>query len=267
MDDDQRSIRRHYDELAPIWEAFTRGPTKEGILFPAVDSLLPSVDGKRVLDAGCGDGTYASVLAERGGDVLGIDASEEMIRVARDRYGDDAEFRRADLTEPLTTIEDDSVDVVLCQHVFSHLPSLETPLSEFARVLRPRGSLVVSTHHPFHDFLVVRDREYPNTTDALEMDLDPHVVTDRDEPAYHETERFEIRWDGPDSDNPGTYFRRPLRALLDPLLDAGFELSELVEPEPTEEFRRDYPDLARELERRPSRSICLRAQRQRPASD
>ncbi|SDQ37204.1 class I SAM-dependent methyltransferase [Natronobacterium texcoconense] len=261
MDDDQRSITRHYDELASNWEAITRGPTKERILFPAIDSLLPSLSGKRVLDAGCGDGYYASLLADRGGDVLGIDASQEMVRVARDRYGDDVEFRRADLSEPLPAIEDDSVDVVLCQHVFSHLLSLETPLSEFARVLRPGGTLVVSTHHPFHDFLIVRDREYPNTTDALEMDLDPHVVADREKPAYHETERFEVHWGGPDSENPGTYYRRPLHALLDPLLAAGFDLSELVEPEPTEEFQRDYPDLARELRHRPSRSVCLRAER------
>ncbi|OVE84560.1 class I SAM-dependent methyltransferase [Natronolimnobius baerhuensis] len=262
MDDDLRAIERHYDELAASWTEITRGPTKEDILFPAIDSLLPDVNGKRVLDAGCGDGHYAATLAERGGDVLGVDASAEMVRVARERYGDEANFRRADLTESLSSIDDNAMDVVLCQHVMSHLPSLETPLSEFARVLRPGGSLVVSTHHPFHDFLIVRDREYPNTTEALEMDLEPHVVPAREgAPQYHETERFEIHWGGPDSDNPGTYFRRPLSALLEPLLSAGFSLSDLIEPEPTAAFREAYPDLADELEHRPSRAVCLHAVR------
>ena len=222
---------------------------------------MPTVRGKRVLDAGCGNGHHSAWLAEQGADVLGIDASKEMVRVARDQHGDAAEFRRVDLQTPLESIDDQRFDLVLCQHVFSHLSDLEMTVSEFARMLRPGGSVVLSTHHPFHDYLVVREQEYPDMSDVLDMDLNPVVVPDSEDPNYQETERFTIHWAGPDSSNPGTYFRRSLSNLLGPLLEAGFELRELVEPTIPETFEREFPDVARELQHRPPRSICLRAER------
>lgn len=258
---DPDQIERHYDALADSWEAFVRGAAKEEILWPAVSSLLPDVEDSRVLDAGCGNGYYAALLAEQGADVLGIDASEEMIRVAREQYDEAVEFRRGDLESPLDDIADESFDLVVCQHVFSHLADLETTVAEFARILRPGGSVVVSTHHPFHDFLVVRDREYPNMSEVLDMNLDPVVVPDAEEPDYQATERFTVHWSGPDSSNPGTYYRRSLGDLLGPLFEAGFELGALLEPTIPETFEREYPNAARELQRRPPRSICLRAER------
>ncbi|AEH36714.1 class I SAM-dependent methyltransferase [Halopiger xanaduensis] len=260
MDGDSDSIEHHYDAVADIWAEFTQQPTKKHLLWPTIRSLLPPVDGLRVLDAGCGDGHYAARLADRGADVLGIDASQEMIRTAEERHGDRVDFRRARVDEPLEFLEDDSFDLVCCQHVFSHLPSLETPVEEFARVLRPGGSVVLSTHHPFHDFQVVRDEAYPDAYAALE-DLNPVVEPSSPRTNYHETERFKIHWTGEESSNPGVYYRRSLTELLRPLLETGFDLRALEEPAPNEAFEREFPDAATELERRVPRSICLRAQR------
>lgn len=260
MDGDPDPIEHHYDAVADIWAEFTQQPTKKHLLWPAIRSLLPPVDGLRVLDAGCGDGHYAARLADRGADVLGIDASREMIRAAEEQHGDRVDFRRARLDEPLAFLEDDSVDIVLCQHVFSHLPSLETPVAEFARVLRRGGSLVLSTHHPFHDFQVVRDEAYPDAYAALE-DLNPVVEPSSERANYHETERFEIRWTGGEASNPGVYYRRSLSELLRPLLEAGFDLRALEEPVPDEAFEREFPDAAAKLTERAPRSVCLRAER------
>lgn len=261
-DEDAAAVERHYDSIADIWADFVRDPTKAHVLWPAVRSLLPPVDGERVLDAGCGNGHYSAWLADRGAEVVGIDASDEMLRTAEDEYGDDeqVDFHRARLDEPLESLADDAFDLVLCQHVFSHLPSLETPLSEFARVLRPGGTLVLSTHHPFHDFRVVETETYPDVYAELK-DVDPVVVSPSDAPNYHETERFEIRWAGPDGSNPGRYYRRSVSDLLEPLLAAGFELRALEEPQPDDAFEAAHPDHASELNRRPPRSICLRAER------
>lgn len=261
MEDSSRPVVDHYDDLADHWKTIATGPGKAHILFPAIKSLLPALDGTEILDAGCGDGLYSHWLAERGGEVVGIDVSQRMIDVATERDGDDVAFECADLTEAIPAA-DDSFDLVVCQHVFSHLPALETPLAEFARVLRPDGHLVLSTHHPFHDFLVTREQTCSRTYEALDADLDPLVRPEREPPRYHETERFQIQWGGAEGEaEPGTYFRRPLEGLLQPLLDAGFELREIREPTPDETFRTDHPTLAAELEHRPSRSICLRATR------
>ena len=250
------AVERHYDEIAEAWADIIDAPGRKHILWPAIRGLLPDVDGKRVLDAGSGDGHYSAWLADRGADVVGVDASRGMVETATDRHGDTVAFRRADLAETLP-FDEDSFDVVLCQHVLSHLPDVATPLREFARVLGDGGVLVLSTHHPLRDYLVVRERDHPDATD---LDLDPVVRTDTATPEYHATERFEVHWGG-DDENPGVYYRRPLADLVTPLLDAGFTLDALEEPAPDAAFERDHPDVAETLAEWPPGAICLRAVR------
>ncbi|MHB8274591.1 MAG: class I SAM-dependent methyltransferase [Dermatophilaceae bacterium] len=69
---------------------------------PALLSLLGEVAGKRVLDAGCVPGLYASELVARGAMVTAFDESAEMVRLARVRLGETADVRRSSLGEPLT---------------------------------------------------------------------------------------------------------------------------------------------------------------------
>jgi magnesium-protoporphyrin O-methyltransferase len=66
-------------------------------------SWLPAdLSGHRVLDAGCGPGVLSRMLAERGAQVTGVDLSEDLVEVARDRcadLGDRVDFVAADLFE------------------------------------------------------------------------------------------------------------------------------------------------------------------------
>lgn len=260
MGDEETSIGNHYDEIAEHWSEFVEAPWKNEILWPTIRSLLPEVAGKAVLDVGCGDGTYTAWLADRGADAVGIDLSREMVNTARETHGDRAKFRQADITDSLSFAEDQHFDLVLCQHVFSHLRDVSDPLAEFARVLKPGGTVVLSTHHPFHDHLVVADQTYPDTREIDGMDLNPVVVPESDEQTYNETEAFEIYWGGSGSSNPGTYYRRPLSDLLQPVLDAGFELQRIIEPDILELFEGDSTEIPPEFAHRPPRSICLRAE-------
>ena len=52
---------------------------------PGLQALVPPVAGLRVLDAGCGGGRTSAWLVEQGAEVVGIDTSEELLRLARDR--------------------------------------------------------------------------------------------------------------------------------------------------------------------------------------
>lgn len=251
-------IADHYDDLAGYWAQITDSPSRQRLLWSTLESLLPDLTDRRVLDAGCGSGVYAAKLVESGADIVGVDISERMVREAQKRVPD-AEFRQADLGEPLEFIEDSSIDVVLCQHVFSHLEDLSTSISEFARVLSEDGVLIVSTHNPVQDYLVVRDRQYP--TIGGESDLDAVVETGPDAPQYDTTERYDIRWISDGGENRGTYYRRSIEGLLAPIIDAGFRLQDIVEPIPDDAFERNHPQLAEALQQYPPGSICLQAQR------
>ena len=95
---------------------------------------------QRVLDVGTGIGFLALPLAERGHDVVGIDLSDEMILMARERAkkrGLDLDLRIGD-AESLD-LEDESFDVVVSRWVLWTLPDPEKAISEWMRVLKPGG--------------------------------------------------------------------------------------------------------------------------------
>lgn len=171
---DEDSIVAFYDAVAVQGDDLSAASaTKTLLRWPVVSSLLGDLEDARVLDAGCGSGFFAERFAERGAAVVGIDVSPAMVRAANERVGDRGTFLRADLREPLSCLADDAFDVVVCQYALSHLADLERPFAEFARVLADVGRLVVSTHHPFHDFLVGRDREHPDLGEADGVDATP----------------------------------------------------------------------------------------------
>ena len=96
-----------------------------------------------VLDVGCGTGTTLSAIltAHPGVCARGIDLSPEMIAVAHERLGDDADVQVADAERlPLT---DGSVDLVTCVDSLHHYPDPGAALAEMHRVTRPGGGLVL----------------------------------------------------------------------------------------------------------------------------
>ena len=121
---------------------------------PALLSLLPDLDGRKVLDAGCGPGAYAVALLDGGAEVVGIDAAPTMITLARNRAGNRARFHVADLDEPLDFLDDESFDIVLCALVLGSFKDLAHIFTEFHRLLRKPGVLVFSEGHPFHEYML-----------------------------------------------------------------------------------------------------------------
>ncbi len=105
------------------------------------------------LDAGCGTGTLSRFLAEKGCSVLGLDAASRMIELAREQGKRHAlrEQMRFEVTGTgaAGTIEKlpnaaASLDGVLCSSVLEYVPNSEIFLTEFARVLKPGGLLLIS---------------------------------------------------------------------------------------------------------------------------
>lgn len=121
---------------------------------PAMLTLAGDVAGLRVLDAGCGPGLYAEELLAGGAQVTAFDESAEMVRLARQRLGTDADVRIARLSEPLSWLPDDSQDLVILALVLHHLDDRVGALRELHRVLAPGERLLLSTTHPTSDWLL-----------------------------------------------------------------------------------------------------------------
>lgn len=201
---------------------------------PATLSLLPEVKGKRVLDAGCGPGVYAEWLADHGAEVVAFDVSARMVQFARERLGPKAKVLQADFGQPLDFLEDSSFDLVLCALALDYVRDWDETFKEFYRVLRQPGHLVFSVGHPFAEFAL------------------------HDTGSYFRTELVDYEWRGFGPPVRVPSYRRPLSAMVNPLLEAGFVLERILEPIPTEQFKREAPQDYEELSRRPG-FLCVRA--------
>lgn len=230
---DRPTVEEAYDRLASTYDRQEADPYCADFEFPAMQDLLPDVEGRRVLDAGCGRGRYAEWLVEQGAAVVGVDANAAMLERARNRLGDRVEFRRADITEPLD-VDDESFDGVVCGLSLHYVEDWRRPFAEFARILRPGGFLAFSTQHP----------------------VDEYVAFDAEN--YFAVERERMTWstDGEDVDVP--FYRRPFSEVINPLLETGFRLEELVEPTPTEGFAVAKPESHEKRLTYPT-FLCVRA--------
>jgi ubiquinone/menaquinone biosynthesis C-methylase UbiE len=191
---------------------------------PSVLALCGDVRGLRVFDAGCGPGLYAEALLARGArEVEGVDASETMVSLARERVHDAGTFRVHDLQQPLSWIEASSFDLAVMALVIHHIDDRLAALRELHRILRPDGALVVSTHHPTSDW-VRRGGSY----------FDVSVVT----------ETWNRGWDM-------RFWRLPLTRTAAEFFDAGFVIERLVEPLPAPEMAEEHPDDYRKLQEEP----------------
>lgn len=98
--------------------------------------------GGRVVDAGCGEGYGAAILARRARRVLALDLDDPTLLHARKRYPT-LGFVRGDLLR--MPLDRSSVDAIVALQVLEHLSNTESFLRNCARALRPRGVLILST--------------------------------------------------------------------------------------------------------------------------
>lgn len=127
----------HYDGHNPLIAV------EEQVTIPILDRLVHA--DVRALDAGCGTGRNAALLAERGAEVIGFDQSAEMLAIAQAKVPSG----RFDLAEfAALPYPDEHIDVIVSSLAVCHLPDPTIALGEFRRVIRPGGTVVVADPHP-----------------------------------------------------------------------------------------------------------------------
>ncbi|MBC6461036.1 class I SAM-dependent methyltransferase [Actinomadura sp. HBU206391] len=194
----------------------------------AVLDAIGPCEGQKILDAGCGEGYLARRLASQGADVLGVDACQGLI--------DAAESVPTGTAEPVSftcasvdaiPVGDEVFDLVVCNHLFSHLHDPSRAIHEFGRVLKSSGRLVILTLHPCF-YTAHSENGAMNSVPAsryfTSRGIDQHFMVD-----------------GLESPSMITSWLRPLEYYSGTLRDAGFVITDLREPHPTGEQLQSDP--------------------------
>ena len=107
-----------------------------------------SVEGKRVLDVGCGGGILAEALSELGANVTGIDASENTIGVAKSHsrsIGSDVIYIQNTIEEFISSHPNEKFDVITCLEMLEHVPSPNEIIKSCSNLLKDDGNIFFST--------------------------------------------------------------------------------------------------------------------------
>ncbi len=99
----------------------------------------PSLDGLTAVDVGCSGGIIADELRQCGAGMLGVDIDRPGLAKARVRFAESATFLCAD-SERLP-FRSQSIDVMICNHVYEHVVDPEQLFAELRRVVKPDGML------------------------------------------------------------------------------------------------------------------------------
>lgn len=196
--------------------------------------LFGDVQGRRVLDLGCGTGTNAVALARRGASVIGVDASADRLRRARERAeaaGVRVEWHQRDAAE-LAFLRADSFDLVLATYLLDEVEDAPRLFRQAHRVLKAGGVLVASHRHPF---ALCCERAAAGTVPGLgegtvaegpgALPLGDVVVRR----PYFERSPLLLAADGEEV----TVWPRSLSEVFTAIGRAGFRVEVILEPEPT----------------------------------
>lgn len=187
-----------------------------------LQKLLPDFEGRTVLDLGCGYGWHCKYAAEHGAAaVLGTDISRKMLEKARQINAAPQIEYRCEAMEDLR-FTDASFDVVLSSLAFHYVRDFTPLVQRISGWLRSGGSFVFSVEHPVFTAYGTQDWFYDKNGKILHFPVDNY---------YYEGVREAVFLG-----EKVTKYHRTLTTYLDTLLQNGFLLRHVVEPQPPAEM-------------------------------
>ena len=222
-----KKMQTDWDRSAKAWLThvgdegdFSRKNVLDGPMLQRVQNC----DGPRVLDIGCGEGRFCRLVSELSLDVTGVDPTEELLVVAREKGGGTYVNARA---EELP-FWDNEFDLVVFYLSLIDIAGLLQAIREATRVLKPGGHVLVGNLSPWITSSQGADGEdWQRQSDGSVKMRMAHYL---DEFAYR------ANWNDIDIEN----WHRPLSAYMRVFLSSGLRLINFDEPKAIDDSFKGY---------------------------
>jgi SAM-dependent methyltransferase len=190
--------------------------------------VLGDVSGKDVLELGCGAAQWSIALAGLGARPVGLDLSRRQLEHAREAIAEaGVEFPLLEASAEDVPLDDESFDVVFCDHGAFNFADPARLVPECARLLRPGGLLAFSMLTPLFDVFWDNERE---------------AVGDQPRNNYFEHRGFE--------DDEGVDFQLPYGEWIRLFRANGLLVDDLIELRPSPDAESSYDTVELEWARR-----------------
>lgn len=192
-----------------------------------LEQMLPDFQGKRVLDLGCGFGWHCQYAIDHGAaTVVGVDLSAKMLEVAKAKSDPRITYLHASIEA--VEFPNASFDVVLSSLALHYIESFEGIAAKVAGWLTQGGVFVFSAEHPIFTAQGSQDWYYDAEGALLHFPVDNYFYEGKRETTFLGEQVVK--------------YHKTLTTYLSTLLQHGFELTGVVEPQPPAHMVDAMPD-------------------------
>lgn len=212
---------------------------------PAISKLLPNLDGKVVLDLGCGNGDNCIEFINRGAEkVIGVDISSNMLDIAINKNShENIQYIKMDM-EQICEINE-KFDMVYSSLAIHYVKNYDLLISNIRKLLKTDGILLFSQEHPY---TTAPKKGCAWTKDGSGNKLYAHLSD------YMYSGKREVMW----FQTKVEKYHRPMSEIINTLIREKFNLKEIIEPIPDEYALSKRNDMIDEFHR--PTSIIIKAQ-------
>lgn len=140
-----------YNDIAEWYDHYLMSnPIYQQLLLPALFDLIGEIHGQTVCDLACGQGWLTRQLAQRGGQVTGVDLSEQLLTLARRYEAQEPlgiSYQQGDVQDA-NLLAGQTFDGCVCNWSLVDIPDLAATFGTMWRLLKPGGWLIFSITHP-----------------------------------------------------------------------------------------------------------------------